>query len=345
MADFKNQKPGFVKFVSALKQLQSPRVLDANNLFVTYGKSAWLVQESVRALRSTAKKSGHAIAVLEAKELNDGKLTDVFLQSSLFEPATLYIISKADQAKSLIARLADANVAELTNKLMLVMSSDRIPAALAKISTSPNALEIPCFPPWPNEMPKAIDAFASIEGIDLDSGAIQVLLESVGHDLQILKNEIVRLSLHFGETKKKLSRDDVAPLLGVLKEDDIYQLDRYLLDKKWSLANSLLLDLINRGEKPLSVLAMLTNHCRNVLNICDGISKGFTQVEIGNRTRLPAFIMKNYLISARNVRVPAYEQALSACHHADRKLKSVPIDGALLLSQVIAAMADTRSQI
>lgn len=345
MAEFKSQKPGFLKFVAVLKQLHSPRTIENTNLFVTYGKSSWLVQESVRALRATAKKAGIAIAALEGKELNDGKLTDIFLQSSLFEPSTLYIINKADQAKTLIARLADANIAELTNKLVLVMSSDRIPAALAKISTSSQALEIPCFPPWPNEMPKAIEAFAAIEGINLDSGAVHALLEFVGHDLQILKNEIVRLALHFGAEKKTLSRNEIAPLLGVLKEDDIYQLDRHLLEKKWSLANSLLIDLINRGEKPLSVLAMLSNHCRNVLNICDGISKGLTPVEISNRTRLPAFILKNYLQSARSVRVPAYEQALTACHHADRTLKSAPIDGTLLLSQVIAALADTSNQI
>ncbi len=340
MADFKGKKPGFSDYVSALKLLKSGKFLAECNVILLYGKSPWLVQEAVQTVRQTARKSDLAIAALEPKEITEGRLTDMFGQSSLFESSTLYIVNKADQAKLLIAKLAKTDISQITNKLVLVMSADRIPAGLTKSLAGNACTEVPCFPPWPNEMARAIQSFASFEGLNIDSGGIQVILETVGNDLQKVKNELVRMSQHLGPVEKVLTKDDIAPFIGAMKEDDIYQLDKYLLDKKWPLATSLIFQLIERGEKPLSVLAMLANHCRNVLNVCDGISKDFTPFEIGSRTRLPAFIMKTYLQSARSVRVSAYTKALSTCHLADRTFKSTAIDERLVLGQIVAALAD-----
>jgi DNA polymerase-3 subunit delta len=340
VADFKGKKAGFSDYLSALKLIKSGKLLSERNIILLYGKSRWLVQEAVQTIRQTAKKSDYAIAALEPKELTESRITDIFGQSSLFEASTLYIVNKADQAKLLLTKLAKADTSQLSNKIVLVMSADRVPAGLTKSLAGSTFTEVPCFPPWPNEMGKAISSFAAFEGLNIDNGGIQVILETVGNDLQKIKNELVRMSQHLGPIERVLSKDDIAPFLGAMKEDDIYQLDRYLLDKKWPLATSLIFQLVERGEKPLSVLAMLANHCRNVLNVCDGISKGFTPVEIGSRTRLPAFIMKTYLQSARNVRVPAYSKALSTCHQADRIFKSRAIDERLVLGQIVAALAE-----
>jgi len=340
MADFKGKKPGFTDYISSIKQLKSVKLLADRNVVLIYGKSPWLVQEAVQTLRHTARKSDYAISALESKELTESKLTDIFGQSSLFETSTVYIVNKADQAKLLLAKLAKPDTNQFANKLVLVMSADRVPAGLSKCLPSATTIEVPCFPPWPNEMAKAVSSFATFEGLNIDSGGVQVILETVGNDLQKIRNELLRMSQHLGPVEKVLGKDDIAPFLGAMKEDDIYQLDKYLLDKKWPLATSLIFQLIERGEKPLSVLAMLANHCRNVLNVCDGISKGFTPFEIGNRTRLPAFIMKTYLQSARSVRVPAYTKALATCHHADRTFKSSTIDERLVLGQIVAALAE-----
>jgi DNA polymerase-3 subunit delta len=340
VVDFKGKKPGFADYIAALKLLKSGKLLSEKSVVLVYGKSPWLVQEAVQTIRHTARKSDYAIAALEPKELTDAKLTDIFGQSSLFEASTLYIVNKADQAKLLLAKLAKSETNQLSNKLVLVMSADRVPAGLTKSLAAESFIDTPCFPPWPNEMAKAVTAFAGFEGLNIDHSGIQVILDTVGNDLQKVKNELVRMAQHLGPIEKVLSKDDIAPFLGALKEEDIYQLDKYLLDKKWPLATSLIFQLIERGEKPLSVLAMLTNHCRNVLNVCDGISKGFTPFEIGSRTRLPSFIMKTYLQSARSVRVPAYTKALSTCHYADRTFKSSTIDERLVLGQIVAALAE-----
>jgi len=340
MADFKGKKPGFADYITALKQFKSNKILGEHNIFIIYGKSPWLAQEAVQTIRHSARRCGFAISGLEPKELTESKLTDIFGQSSLFEASTLYIVNKADQAKLLLAKLAISDITQLSNKLVLVLSADRIPASLAKLSAGHSVVEIPCFPPWPNEMAKAVASLAGIDGLNIDNSGIQVILETIGNDLQKIKNELTRISQHQESGGKALTRDQIAPFLGAMKEEDIYQLDKYLLEKKWHLATSLLFQLIERGEKPLSVLAMLANHCRNVLNVCDGISKGFTPLEIGNRTRLPTFIMKTYLQSARSVHVPAYAKALSTCHHADRTFKSSAIDEKLVLGQIVAAFAE-----
>jgi DNA polymerase-3 subunit delta len=333
------KKPGFRDYLQALKQMGSSRTVAASGIFIIYGKAPWLVQEAVRTLRTTARRDDLATAAVEGKDVTEGLLSQICSQSSLFEPATLYIVNKAEQAKILLSALANDPGGELANKIALVFSGDKVPAAVSALLTAKSTVDVPCFAPWPNEMPKAVEAFAEIEGLKIDQGGIQVILETLGNDLQKIKNELVRISLHCGAAKSQLTRAEIAPFLGALKEEDVYQLDRYLLDRKWAMAQSLVVSLIDRGEKPLSVLAMLTNHCRNVLNVADGRSKGFTDHEISERSRLPAFIMKNYLQAGRHAPVASYTAALAACHRADRLLKSTPVGESLILGQVIAHLS------
>lgn len=329
------KKPGFRDYMQSLKLLSSPRGVNSSSLFMIYGKAPWLAQEAVRTLRVTARKNELATAIIEGKDITEGLLSQICSQSSLFEPATLYIVNKAEQSKLLITALSTDGGAELANKIALVFTGERLPAALNPLLSAKTTVDVPCYAPWPNEMMKAVEAFAEIEGLKIDHGGLQVILETLGNDLQKIKNELVRISLHFGENTATLTRGEIAPFLGALKEEDVYQLDRYLLEKKWALAHSLVISLIDRGEKPLSILAMLTNHCRNVLNVCDGKAKGYTDAEVSARSRLPAFIMKTYLQAGRHASVTGYTAALAACHRADRKLKSTPVEESLLLGQII----------
>lgn len=344
---FSTKKPGFRDYIQALKLLGSDRGVNNNHFFFIYGKAPWLEQEAVRTLRQSALRNDLATATLEGKEVSENMLNQMFSQSSLFEPATLYIINKAEQAKPLLSALTpgkgkeSTSENEIANKIVLVFSGDKMPAAIAPLLSQKGSVDIPCFAPWPNEMPRAIENFAELEGLRIDNDGIQAILETLGNDLQKIKNELVRIALHYAdEAEKTLTRSDIAPFLGALKEEDIYQLDRYLLEKKWALAHALIVSLLERGEKPLSVLAMLSNHCRNVLNICDGMAKGFTASEISARTRLPQFIMKNYLQAVKGVPVSGYNAALAACHRADRTFKSRPLDQSLVLAGIISHLAE-----
>ena len=96
-----------------------------------------------------------------------------------------------------------------------------------------------------------------------------------------------------------------------------------------------MLDLLGRGEKPLSILGFLSAHCRKTLKILNLLKGRESDTEISKALRLPRFVIKSYTKYARQINENNYRAALICCQKADQKLKSSPISAEIILGQVL----------
>ena len=192
--------------------------------------------------------------------------------------------------------------------------------------------------PWPNEVPQVIQAFAAGFGLNLDAEARQTMIEANGNDLIKHRHELNKIALLQGEKKGILTKEDIAPLLGLLRQDDSFQLDRLLIQRQWPEAHALADALIARGEKALGIVAILANHCRNVIRIEAALTSGCSPSNLHTEVRLPPFMLKAYIPFATRADIPRYIQALRLCQKADMALKSTPVSESLLVAQVIEAL-------
>jgi DNA polymerase-3 subunit delta len=338
----KGKRPSYRDHAPALKALVPGGKLaaDAKVIFLC-GPSEYLLNFSIERLRKAATKSGMTAQTLEAASLNEANLSALTSQASLFEPSALYVLRRVEQAKSLGKVLKQIPKADaLANHLLLVNQGEGPLAPLRAELDRLGARWVPCFEPWANELPEAVQAIADAHGLKLQADAVQLLIDANGLDLVKHRNEIAKLAFLIPEATTPLTAAMIAPHLGMLREDDAFQLDRLLLQKQGAKAQALASGLLARGEKGLGLVSILAGHCRNSLKIGAALADGKSFDQLAGLVRLPPFIIKNYAQSlGRSMDPRPYTKALQLCQEADRLMKSSPVREELILSQIIETLA------
>lgn len=296
-----------------------------------YGTSEYLLRRVVTQLKAKAEASrGAPTTSLEATTLNEAMIESMSQQGSLFEPSTLFVLQRCEQAKSLARLLKLVPPSDGSGNLVCFVHKGETPLAPVRPElTRIGAKLVPCFDPWASDVPPLIPAMAKEHGLTLKPDAVHAMMEAIGGDLVKLDHELVKLALvHAGRTEP-LGAAEVAPLLGLLREDDAFHLDRLLLSRQGAKAQALAMDLIERGEKGLALLGIIAHHCRNAAKVCEGKP---------GEARMPQFLLKNYQSALRGVDPRRYHAALAKCHDVDATLKSRPYDESLVIAGLIDAL-------
>lgn len=308
-----------------------------------YGSSECLLELALETIRKKVASLSTAITTIEGAQLSEASFETIMGQPALFEGATMYVVRRAEQSKVLPKILKTlAPPKGVGHRLLLVWSGGEPSASVLKEMKRLGTLMVPCLDPWPNEIPQVLQTFASSLGIKLDPSAVQLLIEANGTDLIKHRHELNKISLLNPNHSGSLGRREIAPFLGLLRQDDAYQLDRLLTQRLWAHAHALTDALLARGEKALGLIAILSNHCRNVIRIQTALENGCSPANLSKEIRLPPFILKTYLPMAGRIDLPRYVQALKLCHDADLTLKSTSIAESILVAQIIEALSGPR---
>lgn len=338
----KGKRPGYRDHAPALKAVLAHGKLAADAKVVCiFGTSEYLLNHSIERVRKAATRSGMTTQTLEAATLTDVSWPALTSQASLFEPASLYVLRRAEQAKNLPKLLKSVTKSDaLANHLVLVVQGEGPGGPLKTELDRLKAVAIPCFEPWPSEMPEAVQAIADALGVRLAHDAVQFLIDANGQDLVKHRNELQKIAFLIPGSESALTAAQVAPHLGMLREDDAFQLDRLLLQKQGAKAQALVSGLLARGEKGLGLLAILAGHCRNSLKLGTALAEGKSPDQLVGLVRLPPFVIKSYAQAlGRSMDPRPYARALSLCQDADRQMKSSSVSEELILSQIVEVLA------
>ncbi len=336
------KKPSFRDWQAAAGNLGKGEKLSTlkSGFVAVYGSSEFLVGHSVALLRKHATElSGMAVTPLEASTLTAESLNAILSQGSLFDPKTLYIVRRAEQAKGLGALLKAARtVPDGANLVVLAFSGEPLAAVKTELLEREAHL-VPCADPYPSEVPVLLRKLAEAHRLRLAPAAYELLLETTGPDLAKLDQELLKLGLVFSEHQGELGAQDLAPHLGVLREDEAFALDRLLLARQGAKAQALLTNLLARGEKGLALLGILAGHCRHSLRLIELNNRGVSPADMASAMRLPPFIVKSYAQGLRGAEPARYLDALGRCQEVDTWLKRSQIREDLGLAYVLEALA------
>lgn len=318
------------------------RIAIGKGFLCVYGTSEYLLNHTVDLVRRRAAAAGWAMTSFEAPTLQAATFGNLLGQASLFEPATAYIIRRAEQLKSLGTLLKAVKGKDPTNNLLVFVHKGEAPLAATKTELERlGAIAIPCFDPYPNEVPMLARQMAKAHGLNLAASATDFLMESTGADLAKLDNELLKLALVFAaraDDGQEIAATELAPHLGMLREDDAFQLDRLLLARQTAKAHALAGALLRRGEKGLALLGILASHCRNALRCIELQAKGVPASELPAAMRLPPFIAKNYAQALRGVDPSRYARCLGRIQEADVFLKTSGLSEDNCLAYVLEAL-------
>ena len=133
--------------------------------------------------------------------------------------------------------------------------------------------EVPVY--FSAEEPSDIKSFLMTEiktqGKKMSPGAVTLLMDAPWGSLQELKQEVEKLAVYVGD-KQTIDEDDVGLLCSAREESGAFALTDSLGDRDGRRALRIVGELLDRGDKEIGILAMLSGHFRrltitqNVLN-------------------------------------------------------------------------------
>ena len=300
-----SQGQSYSEYIDSLRGIASvTNVEEFPKLIIVYGASSYLRQRAMLAVaQNWATVAGIAAQKFETSDFDEASFRALWSQVSLFEPLNLYIMRRAGGVKALSPWLKVIAGASSFKSNLLLDLGDKISADLQKHAARLSAHMVPCFEPESYAgIHKVAVALTKRYSVCLDDAAVKLILDAVGLDLCKIENEIMNLSLRFHGYDRSLSVQDVAGLIGAMREDDVFELFNVLRKKDPSKASLLMDAFIGRGESPIALNGILARYSRE-------------QIERGS--------LKHGLAG------------LKACAAVDRKIKSTGIDDSLLLASAV----------
>jgi len=168
-----------------------------------------------------------------------------------------------------------------------------------------------------------------------------LLVDSVGTQLSDLINEVEKISLNTGESKR-INRDDVQAVVGRYRTENLFA----LLDQVGGGQDPTIfirkLDwLIDGGEEPVFILAMLLKRVIQLLQVkylqTEQGSRPLTSQTLSGQLRLSPYYSNRLLGQSRQLRLPDLEVLLGNLRWADYTLKTSAIAPKYLLEEAFLA--------
>lgn len=302
---------GYSDYISALKHIVSAKtVADMPRLVIIHGSSEFLrmrAMTTIKAAWSKLSTAEDASQSMEGSSLDPLGFKTLWSQTSLFEPESLYFVRRCDKVSKLGAWLKEIKTSGSIRNRLILEFGDKIPAEINKQGTRLEAVHLPCQEPTTIlEFGKIVLTLAKREGILLQDDAVKLLLDSMGLDLGRLDNEIKKLVLIYHGRSEPLTAAEVAPVVGHLREDHVFELFGLLRNKQRAKAQLLLDQLLERGEKSIALVGILSRFAREAVP---------RQTERGLR-------------------------GLGLCADADVRLKSSSISDGLVLGRIVDALVE-----
>ena len=182
-----------------------------------------------------------------------------------------------------------------------------------------------------------VEAFIRNRGYRASSATIKKIVELVGADLQTLSMELEKVMLSAGK-EKEISLRALDDLVQVSRQQGIFELIKHVgrRDRVSSLKS--LAYLLNMGEHPLVVVAMMARHCRQILIAKEGLQQGTSAHEIASKAQIPSFILDQFLHQARAADSASIQDMYIQLAAVDKRLKSSSLDGRMMLEHLICAL-------
>jgi DNA polymerase-3 subunit delta len=163
--------------------------------------------------------------------------------------------------------------------------------------------------PQDRHLPSWIDRRAQAKGANLSSEATRLLAVLVGTDLRLLDQEIDKLYLYAGE--RQITTQDVRALVSRARQESIFDLVDCVGRRETDRALVLLHRMLDAGEAPLYLLAMLARQIRILIQVKDLQGRGLGKNEIAGELRLHPYVVEKGMAQAWNFSL----SQLEAAHH------------------------------
>jgi DNA polymerase-3 subunit delta len=200
---------------------------------------------------------------------------------------------------------------------------------------------IECKPLYADRLPSWINMEVRRQGRQISQEAARFLADMVGGDLGQLAQSLERIVLYIGE-RRLIELRDVEEVIAETHQHNVFEFTDAVGTRRWPRALSLLTNILDNGEAPAMVLAMLARHFR-ILSKAKEIAGRLTDAaEIANYLGIRPFFVRNYTDQAKNFSKGELRDAFRLLHRCDRELKSSRLGKERILENALFSLMEQR---
>jgi len=176
--------------------------------------------------------------------------------------------------------------------------------------------------PYDNQIPQWIREYSRRKGVTIEAEAADLLSLLVGRNLRELASEIEKLQTYLGEGEP-VTRQVVEKGVGATRNTSIFELTDAIGERNRPKALALLQEVLDHGEEPHRIIAMLCRHFQLLLRAQSLMRDGNPARDaMARELGVSPFFLGNYLNQARNFPNRGLWGGMGTLLRTDSRLKS-----------------------
>jgi DNA polymerase-3 subunit delta len=190
----------------------------------------------------------------------------------------------------------------------------------------------------PKDLAQWVRQRASDKDGSFSPEAAKMLAEAIGNDQRLLDQEIDKL-LSYTNCERPVTTDDVSLLVPYVQEAVIFDAVDALGMRNGVKASRLIHNLLDHGNEPRYLLAMIIRQFRLLIQVKELVLEGMDTQTIAKKIKLHPYPTRKLHMQARNFPMEQLELVHRRLLEIDVQLKTSQIDEIVALDLLIAGLA------
>ena len=279
--------------------------------------SRWLLEQLAPSAASEFN-----VDTFHADSLETGRLLAAYRAYPVMADRRLVALRGCERLSTDQCKALEPMVADPVDTTVVVATGEKVDARrrlFKQMAALGRGVEFPAL--YDNEVPAWILRHCQEEGLTIEPEGADLLRLYVGAHPRELASEIEKLSLYVG-AGRPISRDAVIALASSSGEASIFALTDAIAQGERKQAAAILQALLNQGEEPIKIVAMINRHLNLLLKARALEAERVPAAEFSRRLGVSPFFVRNYRSQAGRADPDGLWQGLVALSEADLDLKS-----------------------
>ena len=320
--------------------MSSEKSIDIHPVSVLKSSHSLLIEEFVEKLKENLSAISPKL-LFESKNLDEVSLSEIVEDARtlpMFHERKLIVVKGYDDLGKDDLDLLNEYAASPASFSVLVLLSQGSRKNRVKPAKSIKLVDLDSG----RTIDREIKRLAEKLGLALAPGAVGFIKTMLGEDMNLIKNELEKISL-YGDGKKAIGEKDLRGLMEKQSTENVFSLSTALSNRDLKGSLRILRELERNREDPLSILYMIAWRFRQIFKVSQYLREGKSDEGIAKAiktSRGAVFYLKK---SVRNFRENDLGRILGLIEQTDYGIKNSSGNNYILLEKLLLGICARRA--
>lgn len=306
------------------------------NIYLLCGEEAYLRNQYKKRLKDALTTEGDTMnySYFEGKDINPRGVIDLAETLPFFADRRVIMIENSGFFKNKCDELADymSEISETTCFIFVETEIDKRNRLYKEVKKYGRIVEFGV--QKEDTLMKWILGILKKEGKNITRETLQTFLTKTGSDMQIIKNELDKLTA-YTEGREVITTEDVEQVCITQTTNKIFDMINAIAEGKQKRALDLYEDLLALKEPPMRILFLIARQFHQLYQLKLLEREGIPSGEIAKKAGIMPFAMRKYQAQARSFSEEELRAAVETCVAAEEAVKTGRMGDRLAVELVI----------